>query len=67
MKLSEVDGEEYLSFLYNLLFIYTFFYTNDAKVDWHDVCVCTPKMHVAHTDLKTRLQTPVVISERPAE
>lgn len=35
MKLPEVDGEKYLSFLHFATprFIYTFFYMNDAKVD----------------------------------
>lgn len=50
MKLSEVDGEEYLSFLPGLFLIYILFYANDAKVDWHDVCVCTLEMHVVPSE-----------------
>lgn len=38
MKLSEVDGEKYLSFLHSLLFIYTFLH--EWCQSWLTWCVC---------------------------
>lgn len=48
MKLPEVDGEKYLSF-YIVYFLFILFYMSNAKIDWHDVCVCTPKLHAVQS------------------